>query len=63
VSLKLDIERELKIPVKIKMGSPGSLNVIMNGKTIFSKTETGRMPSSAELIAKLATARADGLKR
>jgi hypothetical protein len=53
VSLKQDIERELKIPVKIKMGSPGSLNVIVDGKTIYSKSETGRMPTSAELIAKL----------
>jgi hypothetical protein len=53
VSLKQDIERELKIPVKIKMGSPGSLNVIVDGKTIYSKSETGRMPTSADLIAKL----------
>jgi predicted Rdx family selenoprotein len=53
VSLKQDIERELKIPVKIKMGSPGSLNVIVDGKIIYSKSETGRMPTSAELIAKL----------
>jgi len=53
VSLKLDIERELKTPVKIKMGAPGSLNVIVDGKTIYSKLETGRMPNSAELIAKL----------
>jgi predicted Rdx family selenoprotein len=53
VSLKQDIERELKISVKIKMGSPGSLNVIVDGKTIYSKTESGRMPTSAELIARL----------
>jgi len=53
VSLKQDIEREMKIPVKVKMGSPGSLNVIVDGKTIYSKSETGRMPTSAELIATL----------
>jgi hypothetical protein len=53
VSLKQDIERELKVPVRIRMGGPGSLNVIADGKTIFSKSETGRMPSSAELISKL----------
>jgi Rdx family protein len=53
VSLKQDIERELKIPVKVKIGSPGSLNVIVDGKTIYSKSETGRMPTSAELIATL----------
>ena len=43
----------MKIPVKVKMGSPGSLNVIVDGKTIYSKSETGRMPTSAELIATL----------
>jgi Rdx family len=53
VSLKQDIERELKVPVKIKMGGPGSLTVIADGKTIYSKSETGRMPTSAELITKL----------
>ena len=53
MSLKQDIERELQVPVKIKMGSPGSLNVIVDGKTIYSKSETGRMPTSADLIAKL----------
>ena len=53
MSLKQDIERELKVPVKIKMGGPGSLTVIADGKTIYSKSETGRMPTSAELIATL----------
>jgi Rdx family len=53
VSLKQDIERELKVPVRIRMGGPGSLNVIADGKTIYSKSETGRMPTSAELISKL----------
>jgi len=53
VSLKQDIERELKVPVRIRIGGPGSFNVIADGKPIYSKSETGRMPSSAELIAKL----------
>ncbi len=53
MSLKQDIERELKIPVKIKMGGPGSLTVMVDGKTIYSKSEAGRMPTSAELIATL----------
>lgn len=55
MSLKQDIERELKVPVKISMGGPGSLTVLADGKQVYSKTETGRMPSSAELIAKLRT--------
>ncbi|HLH10025.1 MAG TPA: Rdx family protein [Terriglobales bacterium] len=53
MSLKQDIERELRLPVRIRMGMPGSLNVIADGKTVYSKSQSGRMPTSAELIAKL----------
>lgn len=53
MSLKQDIERELKIPVRIKMGAPGSLNVFADGKQIFSHQESKRMPQTAEIIAAL----------
>jgi hypothetical protein len=53
VSLKQDIERELGIPVRIKMGGPGSLNVFANGKKIFSYQESHRHPKSAEIISAL----------
>jgi len=53
VSLKQDIERELHIPVQIKMGSPGSLNVFANGKKVFSYQETHKHPKSPEIIALL----------
>jgi hypothetical protein len=53
VSLKQDIERELKIPVRIRMGGPGSLNIFANGQQIFSHQQTGQMPQAAEIIAKL----------
>ncbi len=51
MSLKQDIERELGIPVQIKMGGPGSLNVFANGNRIFSYQESHKHPQSAELIA------------
>ena len=53
MSLKQDIERELRIPVQIKMGSPGSLNVFANGKKIFSHQESHSRPQSAEIIASI----------
>lgn len=51
MSLKHDIERELGLPVRIKMGGPGSLNVFANGRKIFSHQESRRRPQSAEIIA------------
>jgi len=32
------------------MGGPGSLDVFFQGEQIYSKKETGRMPSADELI-------------
>lgn len=51
MSLKHDIERELGIPVQIKMGGPGSLNVFANGKKIFSHQESNSRPQSSEIVA------------
>ncbi len=53
MSLKQDIERELGIPVRIKMGGPGSLNIFANGKKIFSYQESHKHPNSPEIIASL----------
>jgi len=50
VSLKEGIEQQLKIPTKIKMGGPGSLDVWVDNKRIFSKKELGRMPQQGEII-------------
>jgi selT/selW/selH-like putative selenoprotein len=49
-SLKETIERQLKIPTKIKMGSLGAFEVFFNGDRIFSKKETGRMPQQEEIM-------------
>jgi hypothetical protein len=53
VSLQQDIERELKIPVRIRMGGPGSFNIFANGQQIFSYQQSRRMPQLAEIIAAL----------
>lgn len=53
MSLKQDIERELKTPVRIRAGSPGSMNIFADGQKVFSYQEAKRMPSSQEIIAAL----------
>jgi predicted Rdx family selenoprotein len=59
VSLKQAIEQQLKIPTSVKMGGPGSLDVLVDGQRIFSKKEEGRMPQTGEII-RLIQARAGG---
>lgn len=53
MSLKKQIEGELGIPVRVRMGGPGSLDVFADGEQIFSKKNTGRMPSAQELIGRI----------
>jgi hypothetical protein len=51
VSLKQDIERELKIPVRIRMGAPGSLNVFADGQQVYCYQQAKRKPVSGEVIS------------
>jgi predicted Rdx family selenoprotein len=50
VGLKSNIERELGIPVRLRIGAPGSLSVLVNGEQVFSKKQAGRSPTTAEII-------------
>ena len=50
MSLKKRIEQELGIPIRLRAGAPGSFNVLLDGQQIYSKKQTGRLPSSVELI-------------
>jgi predicted Rdx family selenoprotein len=50
VRLKNDIERELGVPVRLRAGAPGALDVYVDGKQIYSKKKTGRLPAAPELI-------------
>ena len=50
MSLKNSIERELGIPIRLRAGAPGSLNILLNGERIYSKKETGRSPNAGEII-------------
>ena len=51
--LKNEIERELKTPVEVKMGGPGSLNIYVDGRQVYSYQRTQRIPASEELFAML----------
>jgi selT/selW/selH-like putative selenoprotein len=51
VSLKENIEGQLKIPTRIRLGGPGSLDVFVDGQKIYSKKQTGRLPTADEIVA------------
>jgi selT/selW/selH-like putative selenoprotein len=50
VSLKNHMEREFGGPIRLRAGAPGALDVYVDGEQIYSKKQTGRMPSADELI-------------
>jgi hypothetical protein len=50
VSLKESIEGQLKIPTRIRLGGPGVLDVFVDGRKIYSKNQTGRLPTADEII-------------
>lgn len=53
MSLKESIESQLKIPTRIRMGAPGSLDVFAGEDKIYSKKQTGRLPDADEIGALL----------
>jgi len=50
VSLKESIERELRVPTRIRMGAPGALDIFVDGERIYSKKQTGRLPAADEIV-------------
>jgi len=50
VSLKESIERELQISTRIRLGGPGALDIFADGEMIYSKKQTGRLPSTDEVV-------------
>jgi Rdx family len=50
VRLKESIEDELRIPTRIRMGPPGALDVYVDHQQVYSKKQTGRLPTTAEVI-------------
>ena len=50
MSLKESIEGKLKIPTRIRLGGPGALDVFVDKQKIYSKRQTGRLPTADEII-------------
>jgi predicted Rdx family selenoprotein len=53
VRLKTHLERELGIPIRLRAGAPGALKVLVDGEPIYSKKQTGLLPSAEEIVALL----------
>lgn len=51
MSLKSYIEREFGVPVRLRLGAPGALDVFIDGEQIYSKKKSGHSPTAAELSA------------
>ena len=49
MSLKNDLERSLGVTPAIRWGSPGQLDVLVDGRLVFSKKSAGRTPTAAEV--------------
>jgi hypothetical protein len=50
VSLRNELSRSVGVTPKIRFGGFGQLDVIVDGKVVFSKKQAGRSPTAAELI-------------
>ena len=50
MSLKESIESKLKIPTRIRLGGPGALDVFVDRHKIYSKKQTGRLPTVDDII-------------
>jgi hypothetical protein len=50
VSLRDDLSRSLGITPRIRFGGFGQLDVMVDGKVVFSKKHVGRSPTAAEII-------------
>ena len=51
MSLKQSIEAKLRIPTRVRLGAPGGLDVFVDKQKIYSKKQTGRLPTADEIIA------------
>jgi len=49
VGLKQELEHSLGVSPSIRWGGPGQLDVLVDGKLVFSKKSAGRLPVAGEL--------------
>lgn len=56
VSLREAAEKKFGITARIKTGSRGDLTVLVDGRPVFGYKREGKMPSTAELLQRIASA-------
>ena len=49
-SLQKDLAKTFDVTPKIKMGGQGQLDVIVDGKVVFSRQQAGRFPTAEEIV-------------
>ncbi len=50
MSLQSDLAKRLNVTPKIKMGWPGSLDVLVDGRKVYSYQETHRLPTADDIV-------------
>ena len=50
MSLRDDLSRTLRVTPRIRFGGFGQLDVMVDGKVVFSKKQAGRSPTTAEIV-------------
>jgi hypothetical protein len=50
VSLRDELAKDLGVAPRIRFGTFGQLDVLVDGKLVFSKKQAGRSPTAAEII-------------
>jgi Rdx family protein len=49
VRLRDELQTTLHVPAKIRWGGLGELTVTVDGRTVFSKRQAGRVPEPGEI--------------
>jgi len=50
VSLQKELDSSLGVKPKIRWGGTGQFDVIVDGTTVFSFQESGRLPTAGEIV-------------
>ena len=57
VRLRDELQATLRVPAKIRWGGLGELTVTVDGRTVFSKRQAGRVPAPGEIARLVESAR------
>ena len=51
MSLQKELAKSLGLTPKIRLGSTGQFDVIVDGTVVYSAQETGRIPTANQIVA------------